>query len=190
MLKTKLESLLETGFSELGVEFGRREYGEEIELGATVDDTVRPVSVNNIKERISKASTGEERFIAGFSNYDLSEYQNAVLRDAVPFFRRSVLCNGFKIVYNAVVNKRYDVYEPIADSLIPEVSLEVVEISWKGNSVADLHLGREVEVMVYVSDNLAKYSSDVSARLPFLMSVDFHKYVPEEVSEAVISFLR
>lgn len=190
MLKTKLESLLETGFSGLGVVLGRREYCEEIMLGASVDDTVRPISVKEVRERIDNVKNEEERFIASFSNYDLSEYQNAVLRDTVPFFRRSVLCNGFKVVYNAVVSKRYAAYEPIADSLISEISLEVIELSWKGNSVADLHLGREVEVHIYISDNLAKYSRDINERLPFLRQVDFHKYNPVEVCEAVMKFLR
>lgn len=190
MLKTKLEALLEKGFSELDGLFGKRDYGEIIKMGATVDDALSPVSIKDIRERIDKASTEEERFIASFSKHDLSDYQNDVLNGTVPFFRRVGFYKGFKVVYNAYTHPELDAYEPVADELVPKVDYEVVEVSWKGNSVVDVLLGRTVDVEHHLADDFSRFPDDIRERMPFLMSLDSHQYDPEKVSEGLMAFLR
>jgi len=191
MLKTPLESLLEEGFSELGGLFERRWYGENIRFGASIDGAGEPVSVDDIRKRIVKASTPQQRFIAGFSHFDLSECQDDVLSGTVPFFRRSGLYKGFKVVYYVFTKGDREFYEPIADKLVPEVDYENLEFSWKGHSVALVLLGEKVMVESnLVDDSLHFYPANIKERFAHLKKFDSAPYYPGLVCDAVMSFLR
>ncbi|VVB81860.1 Uncharacterised protein [uncultured archaeon] len=191
MLKTPLEGLLEDGFSELGGFFEQRQYGEQVRRDARDDDEKRPVSVDDIRKRIAKASTPEERFITGFSQFDLSDAQNAVLNDLVPFFKRDGLYRNFKVVYYAFTKEDRDFYEPIADRLILEVDEEHLDISWNGHPVGLVMLGKKVKVeSALVDEHLHFYPKSIKERFAHLMKLDSAPYYPGLVCDAVMKLIK
>ena len=195
MLKTKLESLLETGLSELGVQFGERVYGEEIRLAAAVDDVLRGVSVADYISRKEALKSGEERLLhEALSIGVLSKNQWHVYRNTVPFFKRAGVVVPYAVSYHTITLDEQGEYEKIADDLISKISLEVVEIeAVDGVPVANLILGKNVAVSHFPLEDeeyILKCPPGAGERLKHILPLHEKPYDPEKICEAVMSFLR
>jgi len=193
MLKTKLESLLEAGFFELGVQFGERFYGEQVRKASAVDDVLNIVSVDEMKKQ--RPVSGEEHLLyAGFSFGELTKNQWHVYRNTVPFFKRTGVVIPYVVSYHAITLSERDEYEKIADALIPKLALEVVEIEVvDGMPIANIILGKNILVS-YIDVNDEKrvmdFPPNVCDRLKHILPLHERPYDPEKVCDAVMSFLR
>lgn len=194
MLKTKLEALLEKGFSDLGVQFGERFYGEQIRYAAAIDDVLRNVSVDEYRARQKALRSGEERLFHEINSVgELSKNQWHVYRNTVPFFKRTGVVIPYSVSYHAITIREFDDYEKIADELIPEVSLEVVEIEAVDNvPIANLLLAKNMAVSHPQDDEdyFIKCPPGIRDRLKHILPLHEKPYDPEWVCTAVMSFLR
>jgi len=212
MIKTPLESLLETGFSELKVEFGRRIYGEEVAAVASADDVLGEQSIEehnrHLKEASYHLSKEEFRIEWGASFMRLTDEQRECDGDMNPaFFKRSSGdYRGWTVEYHVNCGEDLPCYEKEADRLIAKGGLfERLELSYNELGVIELEINGSTEKPNTVRfsgwnlkprdehDFLREIRKQLESKkeaLAALQALNSKVFNPEEVYQAVRAFLK
>ena len=135
MIKLELEELLEDGFSKRGIAFSRRVYGEEIAVGASVDDVLNKISVEEAKQKteiIRNSRRGlndplDWLLDSIFNEFEaeLTRYQYMKYIDLIPFFIRTADTDRVRLVYEVYPTQEnsFDSYEKYADEIIKQKNM-------------------------------------------------------------------
>ncbi len=194
MIKLELEKMLEAGFGALGVDFSKREYFENIKMGAEVDDSL----VGEMKPWHD--AEGFVDYLMNVTEYQLdSEFEGL-------FFRRAARnCRGFHISYEVVSVEHLQAYEKEADRIIREDKIEEQAI-WIGDLQKDTLMGliiggypempKNFVTVDYLGnpEDLEQYlismHKDPATMLAPISRLTDRAVPPEEVCKALFGFLR
>jgi len=197
MNKTPLEKLLETGFSELGVEFGRRVYAEEVLAAASVDDA--------LEDPVSKFEKAELEKYHPLGKLLASEFMTdaqltvSAFEGRAPFFMRvSGEYGGWIVRYTAQSSETMLCYEPHADRLVSEgkVEYQTVELEHEDGATVSFSVnGIDSPSPNYVRTNFgranfASFTAPKQAALASAKELDGQKVNPEQVYQAVMALLK
>jgi len=212
MIKTPLESLLETGFSELKVEFGRRIYGEEVAAGASVDDVLGEQSIEEHNRHLEEASyhlsKEEFRIEYGASMMRLTDEQRECDGDMNPAFFKRMSGNyrNWTVAYSVRSEEVLPCYEREADRLIAKGGLfENLQLSYNDLGVIGIEINgstKRPNTVRFSGWNLKPRDEPDFARevrkqleskkeaLAALESLDDKVFNPADVYQAVMAFLK
>lgn len=200
MEKLPLELLLECGIKNLGSGLGRREYFEEIAVGALIDNLFTGFSAEKA-ERIKKEIGGVEGAIVSLASCPLTE--NQLLAAYSPFLmfrRRSGVCKGFLVEYNVFSTIRLREYESVVDESIRSGSVDHETVYIKSADCSRLEVdlcisgGIKSQKRVEVISDMRLLESDLFSRLfkirlLDLVALDKERYNPDQVSKAIFNLL-
>ena len=125
MIKTELETLLESGLGSVGIKLMDRVYYEDLHLQATIDDKKKPgitVSMARLMRRKTHRLGPYGRFLADISLYrNLSEAQMMEYDKLIPaFVRESTAKDDFFVRYEIFAKDELQHYRGHLDALIKE----------------------------------------------------------------------
>lgn len=202
MIKLPLEALLEAGFAELGVEFGRRVYGEEVAAGASVADSLGDYTLEEYRRSLDAARANPEKhFTEAIMLLSRLTDEQKYFIDAPrepcacpPFFsRNSGDVRGWSIKYVVYAELRV-CFEYEADRLIAEgkANHHYLQIFYENISNSAVVMDRCDDELYEITvegppDGVLIPKQEELAALELL---DGKQCSPEEVNQAVMAFLR